>query len=69
MQFFIQSLMIFFGTLMAAALVALSEPAGPELALVKATVPQADSMQQRQSPASRRSQGEWSATAGAPGMR
>jgi len=36
MKLFIESLMIFFGTLMTAALVALGEPANAELAIVQA---------------------------------
>jgi hypothetical protein len=35
MKLFLQSLIIFFGTLMAAGLVALGEPANAELALVR----------------------------------
>jgi hypothetical protein len=36
MKLFIESLMIFFGTLLTAALVALGEPANAELAIVQA---------------------------------
>jgi hypothetical protein len=40
MKLMLQSAMIFFGTLMAAALVALGEPAKQEVALAKSAAPQ-----------------------------
>jgi hypothetical protein len=46
MKLLIESLMIFFGTLRAAGLVALGEPAGAELAIIKAMSPDAASGQQ-----------------------
>ena len=39
MKFVLQSLVIFFGTLIAAALVALGEPASADLAIIKAVTP------------------------------
>ena len=41
MKLFIESLMIFFGTLLTAALVALGEPANAELAIAQAAIQQA----------------------------
>lgn len=43
MKLFIESLMIFFGTLLTAALVALGEPAHAELAMAQAVIEQAQS--------------------------
>ena len=42
MKLFIQSTMIFFGTLLAAALVALGEPAAGEVQMSQAATPPAD---------------------------
>jgi hypothetical protein len=42
MKLFIQSAMIFFGTLLAAALVALGEPAAGEVQMSQAATPPAD---------------------------
>jgi hypothetical protein len=42
MKLFVQSTMVFFGTLLAAALVALGEPASAEIQMVQA--PQADAI-------------------------
>ena len=39
MKLLIESLVIFFGTLLAAGLVALGEPAGAEIAIIKAVSP------------------------------
>jgi hypothetical protein len=47
MKLLIESLMIFFGTLLAAGLVALGEPAGAELAIINAVSPDTASAQQR----------------------
>jgi hypothetical protein len=41
MKLFVQSTMIFFGTLLAAALVALGEPAAAEVQMVQAAAPDA----------------------------
>ncbi len=47
MKLVIESVMIFFGTLMAAVIVANGEPAGAELAIIKSVIQEATAVESR----------------------
>lgn len=68
MRLFIESIMIFFGTLLAAALVALGEPGAADLDIVKAAVA-ASTFQVGQKESQVQARHAWSARAAAPTAR
>jgi len=68
MRLFIESIMIFFSTLLAAALVALGEPGAADLDIVKAAVA-ASTFQGGQKESQMQARHAWSAGAAAPTTR